>query len=87
MVDVQEKLMEIMKIEKDPHLHFTGILNYMEMVKNYEVTSGPYRCEWLKPIVLKELITHCSHNSNDLSPNVKVGYVSTYNSTKVQKVI
>lgn len=83
----QDSLVSIVKINKNPNFCFESILKYIDIIKEYETNNKPYRCEWLDPIVLDELITKDEIPNNDLKPNEKVGNVITFNAIKVQKVL
>lgn len=83
----QDSLVSIVKINKNPNFCFESILKYIDIIKEYETNNKPYRCEWLDPIVLDDLITKDEIPNNDLKPNEKVGNVITFNAIKVQKVL
>lgn len=85
--DPQDNLVSIVKINKNPDFRFESILEYINIIKDYKTKGKPYRCEWLDPIVLDELITEDLIANNDLKPNEKVGNIITFNPIKVQKVI
>ena len=87
MSDIQKKLVEIVKIKENPAFQFEQILNYINLVKKYDTSNKKnYRCEWLSPIVLTNLITS-STPKNDLPPGTLVGNISTFNYIKVPKII
>lgn len=83
----QDSLVSIVKINKNPNFCLESILKYIDIIKEYETNNKPYRCEWLDPIVLDDLITKDEIPNNDLKPNEKVGNVITFNAIKVQKVL
>lgn len=89
MEDIQDKLSEIMKIKKNVNFHFDQILNYISLIKDYKLSEdvNPYKCEWLQPLVLDDLITEDNIKHDDLLPNTQVGNILTFNALKVPKVM
>jgi hypothetical protein len=85
--NVEESLVNIVKINKNADFCFESILTYIDIIKEYKTNNKPYRCEWLDPLVLDEVITNDTKPNEDLLPNQKIGNVVTFNPIKVQKVI
>lgn len=85
--NLEDSLVHIVKINKNPDFCFESILTYINVIKEYKTNNKPYRCEWLDEIILNELITKDEKPHEDLLPNEKIGNVVTFNSIKVQKVI
>ena len=83
----EDSLVHIVKINKNPNFCLESILKYIDIIKEYKTNNRPYRCEWLDPLLLDEVILEDKKPNEDLKPNEKIGNVITFNPIKVQKVI
>jgi hypothetical protein len=87
MKNIQEKLIEVVKIQENLQFHFQQILNYIDSIKKYEINSPAFRCEWLDPVIMKNIITNETEEYNNIPHHQKIGNIITCNYLKVQKMI
>jgi hypothetical protein len=83
----EKSLMDISKLSQNTNFCFNSIIEYINLIKDYPTNGVPYRCEWLDPIIMDELIICNKLHTENITPNKQISNITTFNYLKVQKVI
>ncbi len=79
--------MDISKLSENTNFCFNSIIDYINLIKDYPTNGIPYRCSWLDPIIMDELIENNKFPTENIPANKHISNITTFNYLKVQKVI